>query len=195
MKVEKLTGSRAILIPLGKEHTAGLYEASQAVEIWTYLPQQINSLTDTEKFVEDALKLKEMKQDFPFTVYDQLTSKIVGSTRLLNISAPNRSLEIGWTWYHPSVWRTRVNTECKYMLLKYCFETWNAVRVQFCADVRNDRSNRAIERIGAIREGRLRKNRILSDGYIRDAYIYSIIAEEWPVVKAQLEHVLEDKAT
>ncbi len=109
---------------------------------------------------------------------------------MINISVPNRSLEIGWTWYHPSVWRTRINTECKYLLLKYCFEQLQTVRVQFCADKRNTRSNQAIQRLGAIKEGELRRNRILNDGYIRDTCVYSIVDAEWPQIKLKLENYL-----
>ncbi|QGQ98447.1 N-acetyltransferase [Paenibacillus psychroresistens] len=189
----ELTGLRAKLTPLSLEHTEELYDAAKDPEIWTYLPEKIQTLEETLKFIEDALLIKEKGVEIPFAVIDLETNSIVGSTRLMNISMPNRHLEIGWTWYNPSVWRTRMNTECKYMLLKYCFEVLETVRVQFCADIRNTRSNQGILRLGAVQEGILRRNRILSDGYIRDASIYSIISEEWPSVKERLEHFLDTK--
>lgn len=190
-----LIGTRARLTPLTMEHAEGLYIASQSPEIWTYLPDRINSLQDTRTFIEEALADKQVGTEMPFAVIDQESGAVVGSTRLMNIAINNRSLEIGWTWYDRSVWRTRINTECKYLLLCYCFETLQTVRVQFIADIRNERSNRAIRRIGASHEGVLRRNRILNDGYIRDANVYSIIAEEWPDVKANLEIFLREKYT
>jgi RimJ/RimL family protein N-acetyltransferase len=183
-------GSRVKLIPMEMEHAEALYVISKESEIWTYLPSKITSLRETENWIEAALLQKEKGVDFPLVVVDQCTNHIVGSTRLLNISIPNRQLEIGWTWYSPSVWRTNVNTECKYLLLQYCFETLHTVRVQFVADIRNQRSNAAIIRIGATHEGVLRKNRILSDGYQRNACVYSIIDDEWPSIKAKLEDYL-----
>ncbi|MCD9026448.1 GNAT family N-acetyltransferase [Cohnella silvisoli] len=186
----ELTGSSVKLVPLRPEHAEGLYEASKHPEIWTYLPQKITSLISAERWIIDALQQQETGKELPLVVVDQTTGRIVGSTRLLNISIPNRQLEIGWTWYNPSVWRTKVNTECKYLLLQYCFENLHTVRVQFTADARNDRSNKAIKRIGAIQEGVLRKNRILEDGYIRDACVYSIIEDEWSSVKSKLQQFL-----
>jgi RimJ/RimL family protein N-acetyltransferase len=190
IKATEWIGSRVKLIPMEMEHAEALYEASKDPEIWTYLPSKVTSLSDTENWIEAALLQKDKGVDFPLVVVDQCTNRIVGSTRLLNISAPNRQLEIGWTWYSPSVWRTMVNTECKYLLLRYCFETLITVRVQFTADIRNQRSNAAIVRIGATHEGVLRKNRILSDGYQRNACVYSVIDDEWPSVKTKLEDYL-----
>ena len=96
-------------------------------------------------------------------------------------------MEIGHTWYNPSVWRTRVNTESKYMLLRYCFESLNLLRVQIKTDLRNERSQAAIARLGAQKEGILRQHRVLYDGYIRDTVMFSIIDKEWPQVKERLE--------
>ncbi|WP_028552800.1 GNAT family N-acetyltransferase [Paenibacillus sp. UNC451MF] len=185
-----LVGVRAKLIPLDREHAEGLYRAASNPEIWTYLPEKINSAEDARNFIEKALIEKEKGTEIPFVVWDQETQSIVGSTRLINISKPNRNVEIGWTWYHPSVWRSRINTECKYLLLKHCFETMGTVRVQFCADKRNVRSNQAIQRLGAVKEGELRRHRILNDGYIRDTCVYSIVDQEWPQIKLRLESYL-----
>ncbi|MBN6189192.1 GNAT family N-acetyltransferase [Aneurinibacillus sp. BA2021] len=121
---------------------------------------------------------------------DKTTEKVVGSSRFLNISPSNRTLEIGWTWYSPEVWRTRMNTECKYLLLRHCFEVLSTIRVEFKTDSRNLRSQRAIERLGAVKEGVRRNHRILPDGYIRDSVYYSVIPQEWETVKARLQHLL-----
>ena len=125
-----------------------------------------------------------------FTIIDKETNRPVGSTRYMDITLPNRGLEIGWTWLTPSVWRTRMNTECKYLLLKHGFEELNLLRIQLKTDSRNLRSQRAMERLGAVREGVLRRHRLLSDGYQRDTVYYSILAEEWAGVKARLERSL-----
>lgn len=124
-------------------------------------------------------------------IYDKQLDQIVGSTSFLSISIPNRNLEIGYTWFTPTVWRTRVNTECKYLLLKHCFETLKTIRVQLKTDRRNVRSQRAIERIGAIKEGTLRNQMIMPDGYLRDSVLYSIIDQEWASVKRKLERMLQ----
>lgn len=186
----ELIGNRVKLVPLRSSHVEDLFHAGREEIIWTYLPLKVSSLEDMKKLVEEALEQKARGQQFPFVVIDLSTNEIVGSTRYLNIMLSNRNMEIGWTWYSPQVWRTHVNTECKYLLLKHCFEELNLVRVQLKADVRNERSNKAILRIGAKHEGVLRKDRILHDGYIRDSNLYSIIAEEWPEVKARFEQQL-----
>jgi RimJ/RimL family protein N-acetyltransferase len=185
-----LIGQRVELHPLEQKHANELFIAGQYSEIWTYLPRKIHRLDEMEQLVQEALVGKDKGTEYSFVVMDREHKKIVGSTRFLNISLDNRNLEIGWTWYMPSVWRSMVNTECKYLLLQYCFEELDIIRVQFKADVRNDRSNRAIERIGAIREGRLRQDRILYDGYKRDSYIYSILDSEWPDIKERLSGYL-----
>jgi len=185
-----LLGERVKLIPLEELHTEGLYEAAKVSEIWSHLLSKIQSIEDIKQLVKNALKSKESGQELPFVVLDLETNLIVGSTRFLDISVQNKSLEIGWTWYNPSVWRTRVNTECKYLLLKHCFEELNFNRVQLKTDVRNQRSRTAILRLGAVQEGIIRKHMILPDGFARDSMIFSIIKEEWPSIKERLEGFL-----
>jgi N-acetyltransferase len=105
----------------------------------------------------------------------------------------NRNVEIGWTWLSPDFWRTSVNTECKYLLLRYCFEDLKVIRVQFSISGQNLRSQRAVERIGAQKEGVFRKHRIKPDGSIHDNIFYSIIDTEWPNVKENLHYLLARK--
>jgi len=178
----ELEGERVRLLPMEAGHVPELYEAGKDPAIWLYTTRRVRTLEDMRGLVEAALAAKEQGTELP--------GKLVGSTRFLNISAPHRQLEIGWTWLNPSVWRTRVNTECKYLLLRHCFETLGAVRVQLKTDSRNERSQRAIERIGAVREGVLRRHMILPDGYIRDTVMYSVTDLEWPQVKKRLENLL-----
>ncbi len=186
-----LEGQRVRLLPLEAAHAEQLFQSGNHPEIWTYLPKKVDTLKHMIELVEEALQGKEKGLDYPLAVYDKQLERLVGSTRLLNISTVHRNFEIGWTWYSPTVWRTSVNTECKHLLLSYGFEQFRAVRIQLKADVRNDRSNRAIARIGAVKEGEVRQDRILPDGYIRTANLYSIIDTEWPDVKQKLEGYLK----
>ncbi|WP_242245442.1 GNAT family N-acetyltransferase [Bacillus cereus group sp. BfR-BA-01330] len=155
-------------------------------EIWKYLIAKMDSYQDMEQYVQVAIKGFEGETDLPFVVVDQKTNENVGSTRLYSISKENKTVELGQTWYHPSVHRTSINTECKYMLLQYAFEELHMLRVQIKTDLRNEKAQSAIERLGAVKEGVLRNERQLPNGYVRDAVVYSIIASEWPVIKEQL---------
>jgi RimJ/RimL family protein N-acetyltransferase len=119
------------------------------------------------------------------------SGRVAGATRYLNIVPQDRGLEIGGTWYGPEFQRTVVNTECKYLLLSHAFERLGCIRVQLKTDLRNERSQRAIERIGAVKEGVLRNHMILPDGRIRHSVFYSILDTEWPEVKNRLEGMLE----
>ena len=190
LKSVEIVGTAVKLVPLGKVHEQELYEAAKPKEIWEHLPVKVHRLSDMKQLIESALKAKQEGRELPFAVFDIESHSIVGSTRFLDISLLNKSVEIGWTWYHPSVWRTRVNTECKYLLLKYCFEELKLHRVQFKTDVRNTRSREAIKRLGATQEGITRKHMVLPDGYVRDSVIFSIIDDEWPFVKKRLEGFL-----
>ena len=116
-----------------------------------------------------------------------MAAHVAGSTSFLDLQPANRSLEIGWTIIGPKWRRTFVNSECKLMLLTHCFETLGCGRVGFRIDARNERSQRAVERLGAVREGVLRKNKVCHDGFIRDTVVYSIIADEWPGIKPRLQ--------
>jgi RimJ/RimL family protein N-acetyltransferase len=182
-----LTGSKVELIPMEACHSEGLYEAGRYPVIWALTQGQIFSFEDAREYVRKAL---ESAGALPFVIIHRASGKIVGSTRFYDISVPNRSLEIGSTWLTPDMWRTVVNTECKFLLLKHCFETLGTIRVQLKTDSRNTRSQRAIERLGASKEGVLRNHMILPDKYIRDSVYYSIIDREWPEVKSRLERFI-----
>ena len=185
-----LTGERARLVPMEAGHAEALFEAARDPDIWAYMPLRVTNRTDMVRIVEEALRAQAQGTDVPYVIEDRETGRVVGSTRFCDITLPHRSLEIGWTWLSPQVWRTRINTECKYLLLRHAFETLDLLRVQLKTDARNLRSQRAIERLGAVKEGVLRHHRVLPDGYVRDSVYYSILAEEWPGVKARLEAML-----
>ncbi|WP_232242981.1 GNAT family N-acetyltransferase [Paenibacillus sp. GSMTC-2017] len=139
-----------------------------------------------QSYVEAAIAERECGEQFPYVVFDKQLQKIVGMTRYLRISPSHKNVNIGWTWYSPEVWRSSVNTECKYLLLKYAFEGWEAVRVEIITTTTHNRSQKAIERLGATREGILRKK---YNGL--DYVIYSIIDEDWADVKSRLEAYLK----
>ncbi|MCG3772485.1 MAG: Ribosomal-protein-serine acetyltransferase [Nitrosomonadaceae bacterium] len=181
-----LEGNRVRLVPASHEHLDGLFKASNHIEIWTYSPSTITEPEDWVVTLNQWIKLREQGLRYPFVIFDKYTDEIIGSTSFMDISLPNRKLEIGGTWLDPKVWRSSINTECKYLLLKYAFEELNQIRVQFRTDARNERSNRAIQRIGAHFEGTLRQEMILHDGYKRDSNLYSILDTEWEGIKKKL---------
>ncbi|MFS1514860.1 GNAT family protein [Chengkuizengella sp. SCS-71B] len=183
-------GERVKIIPMTEEHIHALFKAGQQEEIWDYMPRRVFNINDMKVLVKEALSDKKKGTSLPFIIMDLQINEIVGSTRFTDIDLKNRHLEIGWTWLNPKVWRTNVNSECKYLLLKYCFEHLKLTRVQLKADERNTRSLQAIERIGAQREGVFRKERILPDGFIRNTVYYSILDEEWVDVKKRLKSML-----
>jgi RimJ/RimL family protein N-acetyltransferase len=187
-----LTGKLVRLEPLNEAHIHELALAGQNESIWKYMLYA--NLTNEESmavWVRDLLERQKRGTDMPFTVIHLPTRRVVGSTRFLEMRPFHRSLEIGGTWYMPEFQRTGVNTECKYLLLKFAFEEMGCIRVQFKADLLNERSVRAIERLGAKKEGVLRNHYILQNGRRRDSVYFSILGEEWPGVKLKLEEKLE----
>ncbi|AZJ24009.1 N-acetyltransferase (plasmid) [Bacillus wiedmannii bv. thuringiensis] len=183
----KIVNDRAMLRLMHVNDVESLFAiVEENKEIWKYLIAKMDSYQDMEQYVQVAIRGFEGETDLPFVVVDQKTNEIVGSTRLYSISNDIKTVELGQTWYHPSAHRTSINAECKYMLLKYAFEELHMLRVQIKTDLRNEKAQRAIERLGAVKEGVLRNERQLPNGYVRDAVVYSIIAGEWPVIKEQL---------
>jgi RimJ/RimL family protein N-acetyltransferase len=146
---------------------------------------------DMRGWVFDILARAGKGTDLPFVAIHLASGRAAGATRYLNIMRNDRGLEIGGTWYGTEFQRTAVNTECKYLLLKHAFETLGCIRVQLKTDSRNERSQKAIERIGAVKEGVLRNHMILPDGVIRHSVFYSILDMEWDGVKRRLEEMME----
>jgi len=182
-----LSGRAVRLEPLELRHAAGLLAAGTDPAIWLYLPAyQPQVLADMAAWISAALTGAASGEQVPFAIVDPSNGRAVGSTRFLEIRWDSRALEIGWTWLAAGVQRSAVNTECKLLLLRHAFEELGALRVQFKTDLRNLRSQRAIERLGAVKEGVLRKQRINHDGYVRDSVYYSILDDEWPAVQAGL---------
>ena len=186
-----LTGRVVRLEALSEDHVPELAVAGRDPRIWRYMIYgDVTTAPAMRRFVWTLLAWQAAGTDLPFAVFHRETGRIVGCTRYLNIRPADRGLEIGGTWYDVDFQRTAVNTECKYLLLYHAFETLGCIRVQLKTDSRNVRSQRAIERLGAVREGVLRNHMILPDGTVRDSIFYSILDEEWPAVRARLEEML-----
>jgi RimJ/RimL family protein N-acetyltransferase len=186
-----LEGKFVRLEPMSEAHAPGLFLVGNDPSIWRYmLYGNIDSQEDMAAWVRDILSRKAAGTDQPFAVLHKESGKVAGATRYLEIRPAHRGLEIGGTWYGVEFQRTPVNTECKYLLLRHAFETLGSIRVQFKADSRNERSLKAIERIGAVREGALRNHMILEDGTYRHSVYFSILDTEWPEVKTRLEAML-----
>lgn len=187
-----LSAQRTRLEPLRSEHAPALFKAEKHPEIFAFYPRPMATLGDIHNFIAETLDAQKLGVQLPFAIRDSETGDLVGSTRFMDYSALNRSAEIGATWLSSAVWRTRINTECKYLFLKHGFETLDLVRIAFKTDARNMRSQRAIERLGAQKQGVLRSQMILSDGFRRDSVFYSILDHEWLEIKARLEGFLSN---
>ena len=158
-----LTGKYVRLEPMAEAHVPGLADIGVGEDFWDFmLYGDMKTEANMANWVRDILS----RPDLPFAVIHLASGRVAGATRYLNITPEHRGLEIGGTWYGLEFQRTAVNTECKYLLLQYAFETLDCIRVQFKTDLRNERSQRAIERIGAKREGVLRNHMILPDGQL-----------------------------
>jgi len=187
-----LYGDAVRLEPLASGHADDLLDAGADPEIWRYLPiAQPQTVDEVLAWIDEAWQQASTGDQLPFAILDAESDRVLGSTRYLEIRRAWRTLEIGWTWLAASAQRTAANTECKLLLLGHAFEDLGALRVQFKTDGRNLRSQQALERIGAVKEGVLRKQRINHDGFVRDAVYYSILDDEWPAVRARLEEKLK----
>jgi N-acetyltransferase len=181
-----LRSERVNLEPLAQRHFDDLTDAVQDGALWTLWYTSVPSPQGMQAEIERRLTLQAAGAMLPFTVIDNTTGRAVGMTTYMNVDANNRHVEIGSTWYRKSVQRTALNTRCKLMLLTHAFETLDCIAVEFRTHAFNHQSRRAIERLGAKLDGVLRSHQFASNGTLRDTYVYSIIASEWPTVKANL---------
>jgi N-acetyltransferase len=181
-----LSGAHVALVPLSDSHHDDLVEAVRDGELWNLWYTIIPEPAKMRAEIERRLALQGKGAALPFAVLQPSTGKVVGLTSYLNIDAANRRVEIGATWYRASLQRTAINTECKLLLLTHAFETKNCIAVEFRTHVINQQSRRGIERLGAKLDGILRNHMVMANGTLRDTCVYSIIAPEWPTVKAHL---------
>ena len=178
-----LTGEHVVLEPAADRHVRDLLAAGQDDLVWLWLPWR---RPETEADVA-AMLASERAVAFPFAQVDATSGRAVGVTTYRDVDERHRTLEVGGTWIGRPWWRTAINTEAKLLFLGHAFETLHANRVALKTDIRNERSQAAIARLGAHREGVLRHQYIRRDGSLRDTVMYSIVPEEWPAVKQRLQ--------
>jgi N-acetyltransferase len=186
-----LYGAHASLVPLSREHIVDLDAALRDGELWrlwyTFVPHPEKLVAFIDKRLADQGKGALTA----FAVIDQASGRAIGMTNYLNVEPAHRRVEIGGTWYRRSVQRSPINTECKLMLLGHAFEALNCIAVEFRTHFFNHQSRRGIERLGAKLDGVLRSHQLAPNGSLRDTCVYSIIASEWPAVKAHLTWQME----
>jgi N-acetyltransferase len=187
-----LSGPHARLEPLSRKHIEGLTEAVKDGELWqlwyTFIPRP----EDMGKEIDRRLSLQAAGSMLPFTVFDG-EGKVAGMTTYMNVDAANRRVEIGSTWYARRVQRSALNTQCKLLLLTHAFDKLDCIAVEFRTHFFNQQSRRGIERLGAKLDGILRSHQLAPNGTLRDTVVYSIIASEWPTVRAHLNYQLNEK--
>jgi RimJ/RimL family protein N-acetyltransferase len=186
-----LEGRFVRLEPLSRDHLDGLCEVAFDEDLWRFTLARIRSREDLLAYIDEALSLQQRGAALPFATVDLASGKVAGSTRFGSIDTQHRRLEIGWTWLGAGFQRTAANTEAKYLMLKHAFEDLEAIRVEFKTDSLNERSQKALLRIGAKEEGTFRNHMITPSGRLRHSVYFSVIDGEWPAVKAGLEAKLK----
>ena len=181
-----LEGNFVRLEALEITHLDGLCEVGLDDELWRWTTTKALTRDDMRRYVETALEWRAAGTAIPFATVERKSARVIGSTRFANMDRANRRLEIGWTWVARPWQRTAANTEAKLLMLTHAFETLNCLRVEFKTDALNERSRKALGRIGATEEGTLRKHLITESGRVRDSVYFSILDSEWPEVKLRL---------
>ncbi|OSI11695.1 GNAT family N-acetyltransferase [Neisseria canis] len=182
-----LSLNRIRLEPLGAQHEQGLRQATEDGELWRLVFASAPEPERVAAYIETALNTPNR---LAFAVIDETNRQVIGSTGYHDINIPAGRLDIGHTWYAQSYWRSRANTTCKYLLLQHAFETLGCRTVGWRTDILNTRSQQAIERLGAKKDGVLRGFQTRRDGSVRDTVMYSMTREEWPEAKARLAEKL-----
>jgi len=184
-----LEGSVVRLEPLRREHAELFWEAAKdgLEDIFRWIPYSMKTPEDFHRLVDQAMTEQQHGESVVFATVERSSERVIGSTRFMNIDPVNRRAEIGSTWIAPAWQRTAVNSEAKYLMLQHAFEVWQCIRVELKTDALNQRSRRAILRIGAKEEGTLRKHLVTWSGRVRDTVYFSILDTEWQGVKTRLE--------
>ncbi|HBX38194.1 MAG TPA: GNAT family N-acetyltransferase [Pseudohongiella sp.] len=178
------------LEPLDHHHEAGLRAAAADGELWNIRVTSVPAPDETDAYIEKALEMRRLGTRFAFAVIEEATGTVLGSTSYHDILPEVKRVEIGYTWYARRAQRTHINTTCKLMLMTHAFETLNCNIVGWRTDIFNFASQRAIERLGAKKDGVIRGNSLRRDGTIRDTVMYSLSKGEWPEVRAHLQYLL-----
>lgn len=190
----QLAGRHVRLEPLTREHIPALTTIGLHADLWQWTIAQVSSAQDMADYVENAMNEQAQGRALPFAIVDLESGSVGGCTRFGSIDRRHRRVEIGWTWIAPAWQRTAINTEAKYLMLRHAFEVLDCVRVELKTDALNQRSRTAILRLGATEEGILRSHMITQNGRVRDTVYFSIVAGEWPGLRARLEAKLERPA-
>jgi N-acetyltransferase len=177
--------------PLALAHEDGLRQAAADGELWKVRVTSVPEPENTRKYIEDALKMREEGNRFAFAIIDEASGKVLGSSSYHDILPTVKRVEIGYTWYAKSAQRTHVNTTCKLMLMTHAFETLGCNTVGWRTDNFNFASQKAIERLGAHKDGIIRGHALRRDGTVRDTVMYSLRVGEWAEVKVQLLYQLD----
>ena len=185
-----LSRSPVTLVPLALEHEAGLAAAAADGQLWQLRVTSVPEPENTRAYIETALRMRAEGHRLAFAVLDSVSGQVIGSSSYHDIVPAVDRLEIGYTWYAARMQRSAVNTTAKWLLMQHAFETLGAQLVGWRTDNYNFASQRAIERLGARKDGVLRHHALRRDGTVRDTVMYSLAAGEWPEVKAHLEHQL-----
>jgi len=193
MHIEPVTleGTHVRLEPLSLErHAAGLLEIGLDQDLWRWTIVKIETAGDLRRYLEKALQDQAEGRAVPFATIERAGGRIVGSTRFMAIAVPHRRVEIGCTWIAKPWQCTAINTEAKYLMFRHAFETWGCQRVELKTDARNDRSWRAMLRLGLVLEGTYRKHMITERGEARDTVYFSVVDDEWSAMKERIEGLL-----
>ncbi|AXK63078.1 GNAT family protein [Burkholderia sp. IDO3] len=182
-----LAGERIVLRPLEASDRQALLDAAADGRLWNLKVTVVPGEETVDAYIDTALQGRTSGTVMPFVIVGRASGRVIGSTRFWKIDHRNRKLEIGHTWLGESAQRTRANTEAKWLLLAYAFDTLHCVRVQFTTDELNEQSRAAILRLGAKQEGIVRHERIMPDGRKRNSVRFSIIDDEWPAVRERLK--------
>lgn len=172
--------------PLEEKHFDLLLPTAMESALWLFTVAKINSPESFRKYFDTALEEKRNKRSYPFAYFNKYTNQYVGSTRFGNIEFAHKKVEIGWTWIHPSLQGTGFNKHCKFLLLRFGFETLGLNRIELKTSLLNLKSQKAMLKIGAVKEGIFRKNIINDDGTLRDTVYFSFINDEWPEIKQRI---------
>ena len=186
-----LEGSVVRLEPIRRDHAALFWDVANndLEDIFRWIPYSMKSPEDFRILIDKAFQEQERGESVVFATVERSSGRVIGSTRFMNIDRINRRIEIGSTWIAPAWQRTAVNSEAKYLMLRHAFEVWKCIRVELKTDALNQKSRKAILRIGAKEEGTLRRHLLTWSGRVRDTVYFSILDDEWPEVKTRLENV------
>jgi N-acetyltransferase len=189
----RLEGSIVVLEPLAEEHADELWEVARAPQIWAWLAHIGESREYFDRWMRMSLDAAAAGDEGPFATRERDSGRPIGSSRYLNLSPADRRLEIGWTWLTPSAWGSGANIEAKLLMLEHAFETLGCLRVEFKTDARNERSRAALSALPAQFEGIMRKHMTVPDVGVRDSAYFSIVDDEWPEVRANLQRRLASR--